>query len=613
MSLGVEAPVDRAALARGIVKIDFVYTLPTGEACPMYAVFPDLYPYFRFEIFAPTIALPHHQNPIGKNLCLIGRGTANWNPDDTLASFIRDRLPLVLQAGQTEDVNEAELLEELQAEPVSTFYQYSNNSVIFVDSAWNIDVEISGGELVIGLEPGTEPSFDLFRGAVLEIRDASNRAIATSDPVWRERCKEVLTGHWARIPEAPPTSDPNEILRLLGREDSKRPSFRLRRIGGRGVGVIAVALTEEIAWRRRGTGWMFIVALSDRFHPKGRPMLVRAGRAGRTDFSARIPDLKSLTSQRVAVAGLGAIGAPSAMEFARCGVSDLRLLDHDVVESATAVRWPFGLSVAGRKKAEVLRDFIESDYPYTSVAVWDARLGAASRGPQSDIDVLTGFLKDVDLIYDASAELGLQYVLSDLAWDRGIAYVGVSTTFGAWGGVVIRILANPNAGCWQCWQYHQRTPLIPPAPSDPKGEVQPLGCAAPTYTGSSFDVGTVALTGVRVAVDTLLAKVMGQPTTSEVVTLSFRDNGPSVCRRAERRASSILSKMRGILLRSSHRQARSLQAHAPRTLWSKPGAGAVPVASPPWAVCPARLLGTTTLSSRHAGTSRRLTDSLWTI
>lgn len=44
---------------------------------------------------------------------------------------------------------------------------------------------------------------------------------------------------------------------------------------------------------------------------------------------------------------------------------------------------------------------------------------------------------------------------------------------------------------------------IPLPPEAPDGSVQPVGCGSPTFTGSSFDLQEVALTGVRLAVATL--------------------------------------------------------------------------------------------------------------
>ena len=66
--------------------------------------------------------------------------------------------------------------------------------------------------------------------------------------------------------------------------------------------------------------------------------------ASPTDLFTRIPELKPLREKTVAVFGLGCLGAPSVLEFARAGVECIRLVDFDVVDPATGVRWPLGFS-----------------------------------------------------------------------------------------------------------------------------------------------------------------------------------------------------------------------------------------------------------------------------
>lgn len=55
-----------------VLRLDYEYE---GHALELEAVFPDLYPFFRFEVKGLNLELPRHQNPFNKNLCLIGRST----------------------------------------------------------------------------------------------------------------------------------------------------------------------------------------------------------------------------------------------------------------------------------------------------------------------------------------------------------------------------------------------------------------------------------------------------------------------------------------------------------------------------------------------------------
>jgi len=97
---GIDYSMDEVARDEGILRLDLSIPGEEGESLKLQVTFPDLYPYFRFEVRAPEIDLPHHQNPFSKNLCLLGRSTRHWNTSDTLAKFIRERVPLVLTAGK---------------------------------------------------------------------------------------------------------------------------------------------------------------------------------------------------------------------------------------------------------------------------------------------------------------------------------------------------------------------------------------------------------------------------------------------------------------------------------------------------------------------------------
>src|SRR5437868_2505855 len=74
----------------GTVQLELEH-LFEGNQLRLIVKFPAFFPYTRFEVFAPDLNLEHHQNPLTKNLCLIGRSTINWNVDDTVAQFITER------------------------------------------------------------------------------------------------------------------------------------------------------------------------------------------------------------------------------------------------------------------------------------------------------------------------------------------------------------------------------------------------------------------------------------------------------------------------------------------------------------------------------------------
>ncbi len=501
--------------------------VPVGEEkIRLIVSFPDTYPYTRFEAIAVDLELPHHQNPIAKNLCLIGRSTRNWCVADLCGDLIAEQLPRVLEAGNSTDKNAAAAIEQRQAEPFGNYYWYARDAMFLVDGGWRIDPTVKAGELALQMDP---ENFGSLRGSVLRVLDNRGTVLAQADSRIEACFPQKLKGAWVRVSAPIVALQGDEFFRAVVAEHSDLAKRPLKQFGHWHIDVLGVLFPEETAWRETGDGWIFVVRVKDDRDGKTAKVqtyLARAGRAGKEDLLGRIPELRSLSDRIIAVAGIGGIGAPSALEFAKANVKQLNLMDFDVVDPGTAVRWPLGFSVSGLSKTEALREFIEKNYPYCGVKVWRNRIGVAPpERPGGDLRALKDLLTGVDLLYDATAETGLQYLLSDLAAEQGIPYICVSTNEGAWGGLVARLLPG-RTGCWRCLQARIDAHSIEIAPYDPKGSVQPIGCGDPTFIGAGFDVMQVALAGVRLATSTLCEDQNAAYPRSDwdVEVISFRDS-----------------------------------------------------------------------------------------
>ncbi|HEX5387385.1 MAG TPA: ThiF family adenylyltransferase [Gemmatimonadales bacterium] len=278
--------------------------------------------------------------------------------------------------------------------------------------------------------------------------------------------------------------------------------------------------------------------------------LARPQRYLPADLALRAPELAPLAAHSVAVFGLGCLGAPSAFELARASVGGLRLLDGDHVEAATTLRWPVGLSAFGWPKAAVVAGLVKNDYPYVRVEAEIVhqfgdvrRLAGRTDAPKgmpvvTEADIMTKMLAGASLLYDACAERGVQYFLSQAARARGLPYAGVQGTPGGWGGMVVCVDPARTEGCWGCLQHWLGVPTaqggIPGPPQDPlRGDVGVEGCAERTYAGANPDLGEVALMGVRMTMGILanMAGAAGEPADRpryprapwDVAVLSLRD------------------------------------------------------------------------------------------
>jgi hypothetical protein len=97
--------LDDDAFKKGSVVLNLQADVE-GEKVSLIARFPDFYPSPVSRSRLLNLIL-NTIKPLKKNLCLIGQNTENWNTDDTLADFIRDRLPTVLKTGRSDDPDES--------------------------------------------------------------------------------------------------------------------------------------------------------------------------------------------------------------------------------------------------------------------------------------------------------------------------------------------------------------------------------------------------------------------------------------------------------------------------------------------------------------------------
>lgn len=507
-SHGIRCERDEEAFANGAVIIKLWFPAEGEETIALTAHYPDTYPYTRFEVKAQELVLDHHLAPFDKNLCLMGQATENWDTDNTLYKVLKDKLKDVLKTGRSDDLDEAAVLEEEQGEPISFYYPYLLDSIVLIDSDWSLNTSDNKGELTIGVKKDAETT---LRGAVLEVKDNSSQTLIQGNPSFKKIYPNQLNCRWVRLDEIIGENNPGKFFEKLCEQFPflKKPKWNNIKRGN--IDVIGIIFPEELGWRKSSDGWMFLVRAATLIENKPQEIFyfARTGRAGRTDLSARIPEVSSIANRKAAVIGLGGVGWASALELARNGIGELRIDDDDTVEPGTTVRWAFGLPAAGRIKVDAIKEFIDTNYPYTKVIPYIHRIGSALNETGSDLKVLGELFDGVDLIYDASAEVGIQQLLSDLAAEQNVPYICVSTRQGAWGGEVARIRPEETKGCWMCLQHSLKDGTIPAPPSDTEKMFQPAGCASPTFTGVSFDIQEVSLCGVRLAVSTLSENTKG--------------------------------------------------------------------------------------------------------
>src|SRR5665647_1638715 len=123
--------LDESELARGRVVLTGSTTWK-GQEIALRIAYPDLFPYFRPEVFAPDLTLGRHQNPYDRNLCLLEASTRAWATTESAAWLVAERLPFLL--GLIESGGDELLENEVAQGELDSFYiPREPGTAVFVD------------------------------------------------------------------------------------------------------------------------------------------------------------------------------------------------------------------------------------------------------------------------------------------------------------------------------------------------------------------------------------------------------------------------------------------------------------------------------------------------
>lgn len=515
--------IDKAALDKGRLVVEFIWPLE-GREVELRAIYPDTYPRLR-----PTVQLrgdpatfpKRHCSPDEGSLCLLGRDSRQWRQQWTLADLLGHQLADALSDAGEEDP---------QGEPAEFWWNGHGlaDSYCLVDSSWDIGSATQGK---LRIRFNCQERLDApprFRALVAEVGDDTGQTLAQwSEPVPEgvlQSAREAIVP-WMYVDEV---LLPSDVKGQLGAfVDRLAPSAAVSKVSADfSVQWFAVLYKTELQEGQLGLGWLLVVAYGRRQafqQNKAKTVaIVRTYRAGAGDIAARASSFHRLRGKKAAVFGLGAIGAPLALELARNGCALLRLVDHDVVEPGNSIRWPLGASAWGASKAGSLEAFIREQYPWTRV---DPPVTHNIGVQAGDDAMLSSVLNGVDIAIDATASYGVSTVLSDYCSDRGIPLITLYASPPVTGGVVARFA--PQSGCPTCLEFahHDGSILRAPGFGDETGLTQPPGCAERTFTGASFDLQELSLEAMRLIVETLASPTS---THSEVRTLSLATEGQRI-------------------------------------------------------------------------------------
>lgn len=508
------------------IRVNF----PTSDkVLNLQVIFPPFFPGSRYEVRCADVDLSHHQNPFNKELCLLGRSTELWDPTISLALFLKEQLPKVLKAGSTEDAASADPIEEHQAEPAAAFLTFLPESELLIDEAAETGTK-SSGVFFASATPFKVEKTICIRGIISSLDGAPWLTPDGEPAMARMGWEKQVPGRWFKLSSFPKGLDALGFLRAAQSEHPEIAHTGAEfEFDHELCELLAFEVPSEVGHRKVGTEWVSVLRTSPRYGPKKtrahKCSFVRLERFGRNLVYQRAPELQLLAEKSVALVGVGCIGAPAALELARAAIGELRILDNDIVEAGTIVRWPIGIPAIGSLKVLKLWQFIAGNFPLTKASILAGRVGGIAESGGVTLEAMKAFLNGVDLIFDASAEPGVNLILSQIAGELRIPLLCIASTNGGWGGTIITFEPG-KSGCYDCFLRYVQDGAIELPPASDSSKVQPVGCAEPTYLAANFDTGEIALAGVRTAISILSAGAKaGYPELPRgVAVLRLRDN-----------------------------------------------------------------------------------------
>lgn len=152
-----------------------------------------------------------------------------------------------------------------------------------------------------------------------------------------------------------------------------------------------------------------------------------------------------LKAAKVALVGMGGIGAPAALYLAAAGVGTLGLIDDDAVSLSNLQRQVlYGTDDVDRSKAGTAAVRLSGINPHTQCQVHAVRL---------DDDNAAGILRGYDLVLDGCDNFPTRLLVNQVCHELNIPLV--SAAIGRWSGQLAVFDGQP---CYQC--------LVPEIPPD---------------------------------------------------------------------------------------------------------------------------------------------------
>ena len=198
---------------------------------------------------------------------------------------------------------------------------------------------------------------------------------------------------------------------------------------------------------------------------------------------------EKITKSKILIIGIGAIGSMVATTLARCGCTNIDVVDHDIKEPENVCRSEYSFLTGICNKPDDLSNELFSISPFIEVGIIDVKMfhvdTKVSQGLTSNTHDLQRRLSHYDIIIDCSTDNDLLYILSKLELKR---YITLSITNNA---KELVCSVEPNSYNWVMNQYENVLE------NDLEDTHNPTGCWSPTFKASFNDINTLVQFAIK--------------------------------------------------------------------------------------------------------------------
>jgi molybdopterin/thiamine biosynthesis adenylyltransferase len=457
--------------------------------------FSEGHPFFAPEVSSDQLIYERHQDPRGKNFCLLENSGNDWRPEDSGAKLVDESLRRLLadvEAGRAAVfAGEADM-----PEPVSAQLPYALDQLVLVgDPFFERKLSATSGTLVLRQGSGDrqlllESASDIGR---LDPRLVSRLAART---------RRVTDGWWVALDAPPrPEWDVAQLLAAINAVDEAAYN-RLQRSRGAGgskrkqrTKTVVVGLTFLEEGPSRGQtrrNWAFAEIKQQGSAPT--LTLWRAQALTKAERQRRLPELRGLDQAHVVVIGAGSLGSAVAVELAKAGLGKIELFDLDIYDVNNAVRHVLPIEYAGCSKAQAVAEQCLRLNPFIEVTAHDGFIGDSRQTNETLAEALDG----ARVVVDTTGSKSVARYVERMTRPPGASLIVGGLTASSHGADVLTI--RPQGACFDCFTSAQEDGLIRRPDAGTVSNVTPIGCSHPAFTGAGFEATELAAVMARRAI-----------------------------------------------------------------------------------------------------------------